>query len=92
MRYRLAKLKGGTYFFTVVTHGRRKFLATPDNANLLREALRYTMANHPFAIDAFIHKTGLIQASTGFRKTVAILPIGGVTPRLISERASARNE
>jgi REP element-mobilizing transposase RayT len=36
--------KGGTYFFTVVTHNRRKFLCVSDNVFLLREAFRYVLA------------------------------------------------
>jgi putative transposase len=40
MQYRRAKTKGGTYFFSVVTHQRRKFLCQPANVSLLREALR----------------------------------------------------
>ena len=29
MEYRRAKTPGGTFFFTVITHNRRKFLCTP---------------------------------------------------------------
>jgi putative transposase len=54
MQYRRAKTKGGTYFFTVVTHNRRKFLCYPANVSLLREAFRYVMAEHPFQIDAIV--------------------------------------
>ncbi len=54
MQYRRAKTKGGTHFFTVVTHQRRKFLCRPANVSLLREAFRNVMAEHPFQIDAVV--------------------------------------
>jgi hypothetical protein len=52
MKYRRVKVAGGTYFFTVVTHDRRKFLCEPENIALLREAFRYVMNSHPLIIDA----------------------------------------
>lgn len=52
MQYRRAKIKGGTYFFTLVTYHRQKFLTHPENINLLREAFAYAMKRHPFIIDA----------------------------------------
>jgi putative transposase len=54
MQYRRAKIKGGTYFFTLVTHKRHKILCEPDNVPLLREIVRSVKANHPFTIDAFV--------------------------------------
>ena len=54
MQYRRAKIKGGTYFFTVVTHNRRQFLCQPENVELLRNSFRYVMKRHPFKIDAFV--------------------------------------
>ncbi len=54
MRYRRARTKGGTYFFTVVTFKRSKILTQPENVKLLREAFKYVMENHPFKIDAFV--------------------------------------
>ena len=48
MNYRRAKIPGGTFFFTVVTHNRRPFLCTDENIALLRQAFRYAMSNHPF--------------------------------------------
>jgi len=54
MEYRRARIKGGTYFFTVVTHRRRRFLCQPENAELMRKALRHVMQRHPFKIDAFV--------------------------------------
>ena len=54
MRYRRSDTPGATYFFTVVTFRRRPLFAVPDNAALLKSALRYVMARHPFTIDAFV--------------------------------------
>jgi len=54
MKYRRARAKGGMYFFTVVTHCRRRFLCEPENVSHLREAFRYVMTRHPFKIDAFV--------------------------------------
>ena len=54
MRYRRAKVKGGTYFFTVVTHKRVKIFTQSDNIELLRQAFRKVIKRHPFKIDAFV--------------------------------------
>ena len=54
MKYRRAKIKGGTYFFTVVTNRRIKIFKKQNNVQLLREAFKYVMNRHPFKIDAFI--------------------------------------
>ena len=54
MEYRRKKVDGGTYFFTLVTHDRRKFLCEPENVSLLRDAFRYVMQRHQFKIDAFV--------------------------------------
>ena len=54
MEYRRALIKGGTYFFTLVTHNRRQFLCQPENISLLRESFRYVMQRHPFKIDAIV--------------------------------------
>ena len=54
MQYRRARIKGGTYFFTVVTHNRRKILCEPENVDLLRSAFRSVMDKHPYHIDAFV--------------------------------------
>ena len=52
MQYRRGKITGATYFFTVVTHQRRKILSQVENVDLLRNAFRYVMGKHPFKIDA----------------------------------------
>jgi putative transposase len=54
MQYRRAKVEGGTYFFTLVTHNRRQFLCQAENISLLREAFRYVMERHSFKIDAIV--------------------------------------
>ena len=54
MIYRRTKIKGGTYFFTVVTYNRRPFLCDLDNVELLRQAFQYTTQRHPMKIDAFV--------------------------------------
>ncbi len=52
MRYRRAKVEGGTFFFTVVTHHRRKFLCEEENILLLRTAFGEVIKEYPFTIDA----------------------------------------
>jgi len=54
MKYRRARLKGGAYFFTIVTHRRRTIFRVPRNVSLLRDAVRIVMKRHPFRIDAFV--------------------------------------
>ena len=54
MQYRRAKIEGETYFSTLVTHHRRKFLCGPENISLLRESFRYVMKHHPFKINAIV--------------------------------------
>jgi putative transposase len=54
MEYRRAKITGGTYFFTLVTHHRRSFLCEAQNIGLLRQSLGAVMQRHPFVIDAAV--------------------------------------
>ena len=54
MRYRRAKTPGATYFFTLVTHQRLPILCQTENINLLRNAFRYVIKQHPFKIDAIV--------------------------------------
>jgi len=54
MQYRRARIKNGTYFFTVVTYQRQKILAVEENIELLRKGFQYVMKNHPFRMDAHI--------------------------------------
>lgn len=53
MRYRRAKIKGGTYFFTVNVLERRRTLLV-DHVAVLREAIREVKRRHPFHIDAMV--------------------------------------
>jgi len=53
-RYRRATIGGGTFFFTVVTYRRRRFLTDPQPRQWLREAIETTRADHPFDIDAWV--------------------------------------
>jgi len=54
MNYRRARTSGGTYFFTVVTHNRRRFLCDADSVVLLRSVIKKVMSQHPFVIDAMV--------------------------------------
>ncbi len=54
MQYRRSRARGARFFFTVVTHERRRFLCLEPNVALMREALRYVIGRHPFLIDAFV--------------------------------------
>lgn len=54
MKYRRSRAAGGTYFFTLVTHRRRRFLCEPENISHLREAFRHVMSRHHFTVDAFV--------------------------------------
>ncbi len=54
MQYKRSIAKGATFFFTVVTHERRKILCDQSNVSLLREAFRSIKGRHPFIMDAFV--------------------------------------
>ncbi|MCP4746622.1 MAG: transposase [Desulfobacteraceae bacterium] len=54
MRYRRARVNGGTYFFTVVTCKRRRILTHNNNVSLLRKAFRFVMKKYPFKVDAMV--------------------------------------
>ena len=47
-------MDGGTYFFTVVTHRRRRFLCEKENVSRLWGAFQYVMTRHTFKMDAFV--------------------------------------
>jgi len=46
--YRRADIPGGTYFFTVVTHKRRKIFASSEARTFLREAIVEVRQHSPF--------------------------------------------
>jgi putative transposase len=54
MQYRRARIKGGTYFFTVNTHNNRTLFNDSENIELLGKTFRRVKKLHPFKIDAFI--------------------------------------
>ena len=53
MRYRRAKVAGGTYFFTVNLAERSRTLLV-DHVDTLRMVIREVKAHHPFHIDAMV--------------------------------------
>ena len=52
--YRRADTKGGTYFFTVVTHRRQKLLLNNEVRTSLREGIENTRTLFPFQINAWV--------------------------------------
>jgi len=52
--YRRCRVAGGTFFFTVVTHGRRPILADELGRSCLSRAMRQTRARHPFQVIAMV--------------------------------------
>ncbi len=54
MQYRRSQTAGGTYFFTIVTDARRRFLCAPQNIALLRTVFTEIKTNHPFTIEAIV--------------------------------------
>ena len=53
MRYRRARVPGGTYFFTVNLAERKRTLLV-DHIDDLRNAVRKVLTDHPFCIDAMV--------------------------------------
>jgi putative transposase len=54
MRYRRVKVPGGTYFFTLVTEGRRTIFNDPLAVALFEAGLNRVKERHPFIIDAYV--------------------------------------
>ena len=52
--YRRVKVKGGTYFFTVVTYDRQPILIGDQVRSALREGIQEVRQSLPFAIDAWV--------------------------------------
>jgi REP element-mobilizing transposase RayT len=52
--YRRIKKAGGTYFFTVVTRGRRPILTSPEVRQALREGISQVRQTMPFSIEAWV--------------------------------------
>ena len=51
--YRRVRIKGGTYFFTLVTYKRQKVFASLETRILLLESVNYVKRFHPFYIEAY---------------------------------------
>ena len=47
-------VKGGTYFFTVVTYNRRSLLCEEAALIRLKAAFRYVMDKHPYRMDGLV--------------------------------------
>ncbi|MCB1864647.1 MAG: transposase [Chromatiales bacterium] len=54
MRYRRAFAPGGSFFFTLVTEGRRPLLQSADAVATLRQAFRAVRLSRPFGMDAVV--------------------------------------
>jgi putative transposase len=52
MRYKRLKVEGASYFYTVVTHERRKIFTDPDAVILFNAAIAHIQARHPFELEA----------------------------------------
>lgn len=52
--YRRWREVGATYFFTVVTYRRRRFLTTPSARRCLRQSFDFTRSQWPFNVYAFV--------------------------------------
>ncbi len=54
VEYRRAKMAGGTYFFTVVTQGRKPILTSLLVRNALRQGIVQARNTMPFSIEAWV--------------------------------------
>ncbi len=52
--YRRTFIKGGVYFFTVVTHQRQPLLCSPDALHRLKKSFHHVKTNHPFKIKGLV--------------------------------------
>jgi len=52
--YRRARVPGGSYFFTLVTHDRRPVLTNEDVRVALRAAVQAVREEHPFYVEAWV--------------------------------------
>nr|WP_315852391.1 transposase [Rubinisphaera italica] len=52
--YRRASIPGGTYFFTVVTHRRRRLFHLAENRMILGDAIRECQRDWPFLLNAVV--------------------------------------
>ena len=54
-KYRRARIPGGTYFFTVVTYHRQRFLANPLCQSVLSTVIKEVRADLPFTQNAWVY-------------------------------------
>jgi len=54
MQYRRANISGASYFFTLVTEGRRKLFIEDESIELLRESFRQVKQKRPFIVEAAV--------------------------------------
>lgn len=54
MQYRRAFTPGGSFFFTLVTQGRKPIFANAEAVEVLRNAFRNVRKSRPFEIDAMV--------------------------------------
>jgi len=52
--YRRARVPGGSYFFTLVSHERRPVLTGENIRTALREAVKTVRDEHPFFVEAWV--------------------------------------
>ena len=54
MQYRRVFIPGGSFFFTLVTQGRRPIFTSDETVAILRNAFKTVRASRPFEIDAIV--------------------------------------
>ena len=52
--YRRTRVKGATYFFTVVTYQRRPVLCLPESLDAMTDVISNVAERHPFHTDAWV--------------------------------------
>lgn len=52
--YRRARVPGGSYFFTLVTHNRHPMLTDENTRTALRAAVQAVRDEHPFIVEAWV--------------------------------------
>ena len=51
--YRRVKIKGGTYFFTLITYKRRNVFSSVEKRDLFLESVNHVKHFHPFLLEAY---------------------------------------
>ena len=51
--YRRVKIKGGTYFFTLVTYHRQRIFSSPQTRSMFLDAIYHVRTYHPFDLEAY---------------------------------------